>query len=336
MTRRSVLVAALVLFATAAATGADRRGPIESRDEWLLAQPRLTLPATSPDPLPAGGLRMRLDFDWGNDFGWDQDRAGETPRDRRFIVDGEHRALALSARRGLTPRWEAGVRLPLRWRGPGILDGLIDWWHRRALGWLGSIDNGRSRFRTDLFRVEGRDAEFRPVRLDGGMGAGVGKVELELRRTLSASADGWRSAAIARVALPTGTGPFAGGGVDAGLQIVAAHGLGPRFDLYAGAGATVFAQRAVQGIDDTRARASGFLVLEWRPARAVSVLAETSVSSRLVTNLARYPGLQQYLKLGTKVDLRGWTVEGGFTEGLIGQQATTDFGIMAGLVRRMR
>jgi hypothetical protein len=29
-------------------------------------------------------------------------------------------------------------------------------------------------------------------------------------------------------------------------------------------------------------------------------------------------------------------VEGGFTEGLIDQQGTTDFGVMAGLVRRFR
>lgn len=334
MARGSLLVAALLAALPAGA--ADRRGPIESRDESLLAQPRLTLPATSPDLLPEGGWRVRLDFDWGNDFGWDQDRAGEAPRDRRFIVDGEHRALALSADRGLSRGWEARLRLPLRWRGPGVLDGVIDWWHRRVLGWLGSIDNGRSQFRADLFRVEGRDAELRPVRLGGGAGTGLGKLELELRRTLSAAEDGWRSAASAVAALPTGSGPFAGGGVDLGLQIVTARGLGRRFDLYAGAGGTVFAQEAVQGIDCSRARASGFVVLEWRPARVMSVLAETSFSSRLVTNLARYPGLQQYLKIGTKIDVRGWSVEAGFTEGLVGQQSTTDFGIMAGLVRRIR
>jgi Protein of unknown function (DUF3187) len=332
---RRLLSASVLLLATAPARGAEGRGPIESRDEWLLAQPRLTLPATSPDLVPAGGLRLRLDLDWGNDFGWDQDRAGETPRDRRFIVDGEHRTLALSARRRLGSAWEAGLRLPVRWRGPGVLDGPIDWWHRRVLGWLGSIDNGRSLFRTGLFRVEGHDAELRPVRLEGGTGTGLGKLELELRRRLTAG-DGWRSSAVARVSLPTGSGPFSGGGLDAGLQVVAAHGLGRRFDVYAGAGGTVFAQEAAEGIEYARARASGFLALEWRPARVMSLLAETSVSSRLVTDLARYPGLQQYLKLGTKIDVRGWTIEAGFTEGLIGQQATTDFGIMAGLVRRVR
>ena len=248
----------------------EPRGPLESRDEWLLAQPRLTLPATTPDPVPAGSFRMRIDFDWGNDFGWDQQRVGEDPGDRRFIVDGEHRTLALTVTRGLTDRTGIGVRLPLRWRGPGILDGLIDWWHRRALSWLGPIDNGRSRFRTGVFRVEGRDDEFRPVRLGGGAGTGLGKLELELHRTLSRPSKGWRAAAIARVALPTGSGPFAAGGLDAGLQLVAAHPLGRRFDLYAGLGGTAFGSRVVQGIAYERSRAHGFVVLEWRPARAVS------------------------------------------------------------------
>jgi uncharacterized protein DUF3187 len=328
----------VAVFVAASATSASGQ-PIESRDEFLLAQPRLTLPATSPDLLKPGSMQMRMDFDWGNDFGWDQEFPGEFPGDRRFIVDGEHRTLALSLRRGLSDRWDVGARLPLRWRGPGILDGVIDWWHHRVLAWLGPIDNGRSLFRNDQFRVEGRDEEFRPVRLLGGTGTGFGKLELELHRSLSGSSGsgGWRTAAVARVALPTGTGPFAGGGLDAGLQLLAARELGAHFEVYAGAGGTAFTQEVAQGIAYAPTRAHAFLVLEWRASHAVGVLAETSFTSRLVTNLAAYPGVQQYLKLGSTVALgHRWTLEGGFTEGLIGQQATTDFGIMTGVVRRFR
>src|SRR6185295_8118948 len=46
------------------------RGPLETREEWLVAQPHLTLPTLSPDPLPDGGTRIRIEGDWGNDFGW--------------------------------------------------------------------------------------------------------------------------------------------------------------------------------------------------------------------------------------------------------------------------
>jgi hypothetical protein len=39
--------------------------------------------------------------------------------------------------------------------------------------------------------------------------------------------------------------------------------------------------------------------------------------------------------MGAKVDLsRRWRLEGGFTENLADQQATTDFGIFTGVIRR--
>jgi hypothetical protein len=44
--------------------------------------------------------------------------------------------------------------------------------------------------------------------------------------------------------------------------------------------------------------------------------------------------MHAYLKLGSKVDLsRGWRIEGGFLEGIKNLQATTDFGIFAGVSR---
>ena len=51
-------------------------------------------------------------------------------------------------------------------------------------------------------------------------------------------------------------------------------------------------------------------------------------------NLDAYPDMHAYLKLGSKVDLsRGWRIEGGFLEGIKNLQATTDFGIFAGVSR---
>jgi len=65
------------------------------------------------------------------------------------------------------------------------------------------------------------------------------------------------------------------------------------------------------------------------------LLGETSAASRLVTNLARYPGLQWYLNLGGRLNLdSGWGVEASFSENIAEQQATTDFGIQLGIVKR--
>jgi hypothetical protein len=326
------LAQAGALFAQEAPTTAPR-GPIELRDEWLPAQNRLTLPALGPDVLPAGVERLRLSLDWGNDFGWRQDVRGERPLDRRYIVDGEHRTLALELRRGLGRGLEAGARLPLRWRGPGMLDGLIDAFHGITTR-LGLPDNQRPFFQADRFRVEGRDAAGRPVSWTAPAGTGLGNLELQTRWAALGSAPGPRLALALSLALPTGTGPFEANGLEAGLQVAGAAPLTASLDLYAGLGGTAFGAAEQAGLEYEKLRGMGFLVLEWRAAGALSLLVELNGASRLITNLAEYPAFQSYLRVGARVDLPGPVdLEGGFSENLVHQQATTDFGAFFGITR---
>jgi hypothetical protein len=326
----ALLLAALAAGAPALAQPRDRRGPLETREEFLLAQPRLTLPAASPDALPDGETRVSVHGDWGSDFGFSRRRQGEVT-DLRFLVDGEHGNLALDVRHGVTPSLTLGARLPVRWRGPGVLDGLIDAWHDLT----GLPDNGRRSFPQDRLRVEGRDAQFRPVRWTGDGGTGLGNLELSghwaVRRP--DPAEGWALAVVGRMDLPTGQGPFDAAGFDAGAQLLAARGLGPSWDVYFGFGATRFADAEAQGILYARDRFHGFAVLEWRPARRLSLLLEFSGASRLVESFANYPGLQLYLRGGAKLDAGAFRLEGGFVEGLKSVQSTTDFGVMLAVSR---
>jgi hypothetical protein len=320
------------------AAGSWPRGPIESREEWLLVQGRMALPPVAPDPLAAGETRVRVDLDWGSDFGWDQQISGEAPGDRRFLVDGEHRTLALEARHGLGERFAVGVRLPLHWRGPGLLDDVIDAFHGFTRK-LGLPDNGRPRFLTNQFRALGRDDEFRPVRWDGQPGTGLGNVELSGHWAFAAPAPGtgWAAALIVRASLPTGREPFSVPGLDGGLQLVAARRLAAPLELHLGLGGTAFGDVEVDAIRYTRGRIHAFTALEWRPGRRWSLMLQADASSRLVTNLARYPGLQSYLKIGARfAAARRWAIEAGFTENMVAQQATTDFGIFLGITRRLR
>jgi hypothetical protein len=327
-----LLVAGAPLASAQPATSSSSfagRGPLETREEWLLAQPHLTLPALSPDPLPEGATRVRLAGDWGSDFGWRWRFPGDL-QDLRFIVDGEHRTMGVEVRRGVTPSLTVGARLPLQWSGGGILDGVIDWWHSvvRLPG------NARHRFPRGRFRVEGRNGGEPAVDWDSRHGMGLGRGELSAQWALARSPSGWRAAAVARVGVPTGTGPFAAGGLDAGVQLLAAHRLGSAFDVYLGAGGTLFGQDAVDGVEYVTLRPHGFVVFEWRPTWRWSLMAEASGAGRLVRNLDGYPARHIYLKLGTKIDVsRGWRIEGGFLEGVTNQQATTDFGIFAGVSR---
>lgn len=300
-----------------------RRGPFEAREQWLLTEGRLALPAESPDPLAPGAWRLRLDLDWGNDF---------AHRFPRYLVDGEHRALALGVRRGVSDALTLGVRLPLLWRGGGFLDRFAD-----AIHTLGFPDNQRPLFPRDRLVVTAIDTAGRGIAWDDRSATGLGKLELEAlvaplrprgpRRTAFTLA--------ARVALPTGSGAFAVGGLEAGAQALFAVGLGERFDLYLGTGASLGGERRRAGFEYARVRGFGHLALEWRFARRWSALAQADGGGRLVTNVPEYPGLQSYLRLGLKWDVGPRsTLEGCFTENLKNQQATTDFGVYLALARR--
>jgi hypothetical protein len=145
----------------------------------------------------------------------------------------------------------------------------------------------------------------------------------------------WTAAVAGRLALPTSTGTFSGGGLQAGAQVVAACAAGGAFDAYAGAGATVAGRRAQDGLEYARLRPHGFVALEWRPGSAVSLLAELNAAGRLVRGLHGFPGVHMTLKVGAKVDVgERVALEGGFTQGLKHISNTTDFGILLGVALR--
>lgn len=334
---RLLVFAVLVLLPPGAAAAQARRGPIEAREHWLLVQPSLTLPALSPDLLAPGRSTLGLQLDWGNDLGWKADVPGEDPGRRSFLVDGEHRSLALEWRRGLAPRLELGARASLEWRGGGSLDGLIDWFHGFTRK-LGLPDNGRRRFVRDRLRVLGRGARGEALDWSGAHGSGLGDLELQARWALrrgARSGTGWPLTLAARAALPTAIGALDSGGLAGGLQLATAQPLGAGFDVYLGAGATVHARRHVEGLAHARLRPQGYAALEWRAARRLSLLLQLDLAGRAIEDVDDYPALQSYLRLGGKLDLgERLRLEAGFAENIKNQQSTTDFAVFLGLTRR--
>jgi len=84
----------------------------------------------------------------------------------------------------------------------------------------------------------------------------------------------------------------------------------------------------VRGIEYGTARLHGYLALEWRVARWLSLVADTNAASRLVSNVDRYPGTHWMVDLGGRVDLGARTRLDVFvTENILSQLSTTDFGI---------
>ena len=305
--------------------------PLEIRDEHVLAQDRLTLPAVTPDPVGRGVTRLRAAFLWGNSFSWTQDVEGENPEDRRFLIDGETRTLDLALTRGLSVSTDVSLRLPVRWRGGGVLDGFIDGWHR-AFSFLGIDDGGRPAFLKNAFRVEGITTDKRPFSWSDETGLGLGNLEVSGRWRFHEH--GVAAALVARASLPTATLPFEGswGG---GLQLVARRSLGSSWQLHAGVGGTAQSQPSGAGFRYSNTRVQAFAALSWRAWPRLSLSVESDVASRLVRDISRYPGVHWLINGGARFAAsRKTMLEVGLTENIKDQRSTTDFALYFAVVAR--
>lgn len=333
----AVTLGLLALAGAVPVPAGEARGPFELRDAQLFAQPRLTLPPASPFTLGGGRTSLRAGVLWGNSFAWAQDVPGETPRARRYLIDGEALTLDLALTRGLSERVDLGLRLPLQWRGGGVMDAFLDAFHR-AFRFAGVGDGDRPAFRRDAFRVEGRTAGGRAFAWNEAAGAGLGDVEASLRVGVSGSAQvGHGGAAprsrdarrgvglVVRLSLPTGTGAFAGNGVALGAQALLAHPLGARADLFAGVGATVGGSRRVRGVGYERVRGQAFAALERRLGARASLVLGSQIATRLVRDVDGFPGTHWTAQAGLWRDLgaRG-RLAVALVENIAAQAATAD------------
>lgn len=313
-----------------------RRGPLEIRDEFILAQPRLTLPAISPDTLGRGETSIRASFILGNSFGWIQDQAGEKPLARDFLIDGETRTFDLTVKTGLLADLDVGIRVPVHWRGGGVTDSLIDDFHEATEG-IGFKDNGRRFFLKDRFRVEGFTKDGRRFSLSNDHGTGLGDIELQSKyRLLDGGPEGWSVAGVGRLGLPTGSGPFQTGSVSGGLQLAVAKRLARRVDFFLGGGGTGFSDSEIDGIEYETFRGQGFTALEWRPVSPWSVILQTDYSTRLIRNVRGFAGHHWMVHLGSKIEVTpSVELELAITENILELEVTTDFAVEVGLVVRL-
>jgi len=112
---------ALLAFVFCPIAFADDPPPVEM---GALAR-GFALPALGrPDVLPGGALQQRIYLNDTNEY------ASIGNANESLIIDGEATQLSYDLHYGITDRWEAGVFVPLLAQGGGILDPIIQNWHR--------------------------------------------------------------------------------------------------------------------------------------------------------------------------------------------------------------
>lgn len=313
------------------------RGPLELRDEHVLSQPRSSLPAIAPDVLPRGRTTWRWAMSVANSFAWAQDVPGEQPAQRRYLLDAETATLDMQLTRGLGAHLDVTLRVPWQVRGGGLLDRLIDAFHR-GFAFTGIEDGGRPAFRRDAFRVEGRTTAG--ARFEWRAGNALGDVEVALRAQLAGhrTRTGQSRGALAwvlRLRLPSAQRPFAGQGVALGLQGVGRWHARPSLHLYAGLGVSAGGARQVLGVGYTRWRPAAFVAAERPLGRNTSLLIQSDVAGRLARDVDGLPGGHWVVHVGVVRQLTPRAaLTLGLTENLKPQAVTADVALHAALTLR--
>jgi hypothetical protein len=177
-------------------------GPIEVRNLRALQVPffRFTLHGAS---LPEGEREWNVNWNESNDMRVLRNRQGvELLRE-----DQETTRFTFSHRKGLSHGMEFGIDIPVQYRGGGIMDKMINWWHDHVIH-SPHPDRDSSPVNQSIVRYPGGDFE--------GPTFGLGDVSLTLSKTFGHR---WRGTAALK--LPTGDpGRLLGSGsADGGLSV---------------------------------------------------------------------------------------------------------------------
>lgn len=317
------------------------RGPLEVRDPFILALPRLSPWARSPRIHEHLELGLSARGTWSNSFAFEPGR---------YLVDGEVRQVDFVARLGLFDRFELGLLLPYQWRGGGVMDGFIEGFHDA----FDLPQNRRDRLKRGRWTVNGVDPAGRSFRWDR-KGHGLGDLIAEGRALLTRGGPLLPAAAVGlRVRLPTGARRFDfADGVDASLSIDLSQRLGERspFIVYAGGAWTYHTDARVNGLVQARNRGMFYLGGEVELTRWLSIVGHAWIESRrelrlfadlpLVLN-PRDPRFGSrnldfgnwvtYAAVAFKLEpVEGLTIELGMLENIVDPETTADFTLVFGL-----
>ena len=253
------------------------RGPISLRDMRPYNLLFLQFLPESGDTLLLHRTQFSLQFDIANNLLTPAANGGLTVHE-----DNEYQRLLAAWRYGIGRGTEIGVFVPLEWRNAGILDGLLNAYHR-LVGISGNVDDpiGRTGQPQNKSTLQLTDASGNLL-VNQGNGFGLGETTLTVKRSLFRATP--RSAAALRFGLKLPTGNPAlllgSGSFDAGVSLDMRYCVGREVILYANVGQTVMGPSPVPGSRRTMFQA--FAGIEYRPNNRDSFILQVDGSSLAV------------------------------------------------------
>lgn len=284
-------LALLFLFGTEPSFAGENwgHGPIELDNQYPLALLHSSVRPNSPEVGDTGSYTGRLSFVWSSTF---------TPQADSYFVDAETRVTELEL---ATVPWDdiqLGVRVPLVWRGSGMLDEVIDWWHLR----FGLPKGQRDKFEQNKYRIQGTNDGGQFFSLDEE-GLRFGDVSLYGKLLLSEggeSAPAWALTSSFR--LPTGGSQYGQDGVDIELGTTLSKRWG-WFIVYTGAQYIFYQDVSEQALRYERHHFGGFLHSEVELYDELSFHLGLLLESALLENVSRFPDYSFYLDTGFTYEL---------------------------------
>lgn len=191
------------------------------------------------------------------------------------VEDNEIDRLSLAWRRGM-PQGEFGLFLPLIYRNGGLLDGVLNTWHK-IWGIPGNAEDnpfGRKNFPSDRSLLSFTDTAGRPL-FSAGTAFGWGDLALTYKRSLRPETPRAALATRFGLKLPTGNPGLAlgSGGIDIGLSLDGQYHVGREVILYTNIGGVLMSQ-ATRVPKAQRSLFQYLVAAEYRPNRRDSFLLQ--------------------------------------------------------------
>jgi len=257
---------------------------------------------------------------------------------RYYRIDAEVHELDLRGCYGLGHGFDVSLDLPLRYVSGGILDGLIEGFHKM----FGIENANRDRFPRNQFAFHinptGEPGDWRTAGSDQ-IGWHLGNSVIAVSYALPIdTVRNSRATITANLKLPTGTRVhfFGGQSVDVGLSMCVGQSFGP-VHLYLSPGVVYYGERETIGVRLHQWHYSGLVAVEYhRRGSRHAYIVQTLTESGIAEKFSEFSDATYELMLGYKYRLTDRSVlEFGFLENLFFFNNSPDISFHAGFVRQI-